>query len=152
MNPLGRKGDMNDTIDKFGYPETLIHEYDHWVVLLRPEQVTIGSMIVANKSEAGALSQLEVTDFEELQSVTKDLENALANTFHHDKINYLLLMMVDKHVHFHVLPRYSEGREFAGGRFLDGSWPGPPTLASALDLTDEQRSALLLQLQGAWGR
>jgi hypothetical protein len=26
---------MNETIRKFGYPDTLIHAYDHWVVLLR---------------------------------------------------------------------------------------------------------------------
>jgi len=33
--------ELNDTIRKFGYPDTLIHEYDHWVVLLRPQQVTL---------------------------------------------------------------------------------------------------------------
>src|SRR3546814_2464599 len=37
-------GGMNDTILKFGYPATLIREYEHWVVLLRPAQLTLGSL------------------------------------------------------------------------------------------------------------
>ena len=36
---------MNDTIVKFGYPWTLLAEYDRWVVLLRQKQVTAGSMV-----------------------------------------------------------------------------------------------------------
>ena len=38
---------MNVTMQKFGYPDTLIAEYDHWVVLLRPSQVTLGSLVLA---------------------------------------------------------------------------------------------------------
>ena len=41
---------INDTIKKFGYPATLVKDYDHWVVLLRPAQVTLGSLVVAAKS------------------------------------------------------------------------------------------------------
>ena len=29
---------MNATIEKFGYPATLIREWQHWVLLLRPAQ------------------------------------------------------------------------------------------------------------------
>jgi len=47
---------MNETILKFGYPETLIKEYDYWVVLLRSNQVTIGSLILAYKADVGSLS------------------------------------------------------------------------------------------------
>jgi hypothetical protein len=32
---------MNETINKFGYPKTLLKEYKHWVVLLRPKQATL---------------------------------------------------------------------------------------------------------------
>ena len=48
----------NETMRKFGYPETLIREYDHWVVLLRPAQVTLGSLVLAAKSDATAFGQL----------------------------------------------------------------------------------------------
>ncbi len=38
---------MNKTIVRFGYPATLVAEYEHWVVLLRPEQPTLGSLVLA---------------------------------------------------------------------------------------------------------
>lgn len=40
---------MNATIEKFGYPATLIAEFDHWLVLLRPAQPTLGSLVLAAK-------------------------------------------------------------------------------------------------------
>lgn len=141
---------MNETIEKFGYPTTLLKEYTHWVVLLRPDQATLGSMVLASKSTATALSQLDTTAFAELSEVIASLEGALQQTFHYDKINYLLLMMVDKYVHFHVLPRYAEARSFSGGTFDDPGWPGPPNLSHACPLSDGQRSELLKVLKANW--
>ena len=46
---------MNETIQRFGYPATLIAEYEHWVVLLRPAQPTLGSLVLAAKGEATSL-------------------------------------------------------------------------------------------------
>ena len=43
---------MNETARKFGHPESLIHELDHWLVLLRPAQVTLGSLVLVCKDEA----------------------------------------------------------------------------------------------------
>ncbi len=54
-----------------------------------------------------------------------------------DRINYLMLMMVDPHVHFHVFPRYEVSRTFEGLELPDRGWPGPPDLGSALRLDDE---------------
>src|SRR5690606_24257005 len=44
-------GSMNATIAKFGHPATLIAEYAHWVVLLRPAQPTLGALVLAAKSD-----------------------------------------------------------------------------------------------------
>lgn len=33
---------MNETIARFGYPATLVREFDHWLVLARPAQPTLG--------------------------------------------------------------------------------------------------------------
>jgi diadenosine tetraphosphate (Ap4A) HIT family hydrolase len=46
--------------------------------------------------------------------------------------------MVDPHVHFHVIPRYSEPRQWNGIEFPDVGWPAPPQLGSAVQLTDDQ--------------
>jgi len=70
--------------------------------------------------------------------------------FDYRKINYLALMMVDPHVHFHVIPRYSEPRTFDGATWTDATWPKPPDVTTALALTPEQMAALQARLRAAW--
>ena len=125
---------MNDTIEKFGYPATLIRDYAHWVLLLRPAQVTAGSLILAAKSEATAYGELTAAAFTEQGAIVAELEQMLRETVKMDKINYLMLMMVDPHVHFHIFPRYRGERSFAGLELTDHGWPGPPDLKSAVEL------------------
>ena len=60
------------------------------------------------------------------------IEAALADFCSYERINYLMLMMVDPHVHFHVIPRYSEARQWDGIAFPDAGWPGPPQLDTAV--------------------
>ena len=125
---------MNATIAKFGYPATLLREYEHWVLLLRPAQVTAGSMVLAAKSDAAAYGDLPPAAFTEQALVVADVERLLKNTINPDKINYLMLMMVDPHVHFHIIPRYQGHRSIAGLVLTDHGWPGPPDLKSAVEL------------------
>jgi diadenosine tetraphosphate (Ap4A) HIT family hydrolase len=54
------------------------------------------------------------------------IESTLKETFSYDIINYLMLMMVDKQVHYHVLPRYETTIDFAGLSWKDIYWPGIP--------------------------
>ncbi|HWT95351.1 MAG TPA: hypothetical protein VN238_20310, partial [Solirubrobacteraceae bacterium] len=122
---------MNATLAAFGYPATALAEYEWWAVLLRPQQVTAGSMVLASRHDATALGGLPAEAWGELATVCTDLEAALATALRHDKVNYLALMMVDPHVHFHVLPRYAEPREVAGARLVDAAWPGPPDVTAA---------------------
>ncbi|BAI97274.1 HIT family protein [Sphingobium sp. TA15] len=133
---------MNATIEKFGYPSTLIAEFAHWLVLLRPAQPTLGSLVLAAKSDAEAFGDLPPAAHAELASVTKAIESALGQAVGYGKINYLMLMMVDPHVHFHVLPRYEGSREHAGVAVPDAGWPGQPDLGSAAKLSPEQIAAL----------
>tara|TARA_R110000772_G_scaffold95470_1_gene193787 strand:+ start:3851 stop:4285 length:435 start_codon:yes stop_codon:yes gene_type:complete len=136
---------INNTITKFGYPATLIREYDHWMVLLRPAQVTLGSLVVAAKSDAQDFGDLSPDHFSELKTVTADVSSTLRDLVSHEKLNWLMLMMIDPHVHFHLIPRYEGTREWAGQVFEDKAWPGPPALGDAVKLSDEQISAM-----GAW--
>ncbi len=133
---------INDTIKKFGYPATLVKDYDHWVVLLRPAQVTLGSLVVAAKSDATDFGDLSDDHFAELKTVTADVSSALKGLISHQKLNWLMLMMVDPHVHFHLIPRYEGKREWMDQDFEDKSWPGPPALGDAVKLSDDQISAM----------
>ncbi len=143
---------MNATIIKFGYPNTLIRDYRSWVVLLRPKQATLGALILAAKAEAEAFADLPQEAFGELKQAVGDCETALRRVNRYSKINYLMLMMVDPHVHFHVLPRYDGARTFSGVRFEDKGWPGPPALGDAPELTDETLAALREAVKAAWPR
>lgn len=141
---------MNETIQKFGYPATKVAEYEHWIVLLRPAQVTLGSLILAAKSDATAFPDLPPAAFAELERVTRDIESTLKTVIEYSKINYLMLMMVDPHVHFHVFPRYEGDRETRGIALHDAGWPKTPDLTRALTLDDGQTQRLVACLQEHW--
>ena len=70
----------------------------------------------------------------------------------YEKINYLMLMMVDKDVHFHVLPRYSGVREHEGAVFPDAGWPAAPALGAAVELSTEAVERLASRFAQAWGQ
>jgi len=141
---------MNETISRFGYPATLIAEYEHWVVLLRPSQPTLGSLVLAAKAEARAFSALDPAAFAELADAVKDIEIALSERVQYAKINYLMLMMVDPHVHYHVIPRYEGERSGAGLTITDTGWPKIPALGDAIELSDEQTAKMVGWLREIW--
>lgn len=140
----------NQTLLKFGYPASLIHEYEHWAVLLRPTQVTLGSLVLAAKSEATAFGQLPAGAYAELAQVTKDVEASLLSEIAYERINYLMLMMVDPNVHFHVIPRYSGSRTSEDVTIADASWPGVPDLKSAAVLPVEAMERLRSRFSRIW--
>jgi diadenosine tetraphosphate (Ap4A) HIT family hydrolase len=141
---------MHATLAKFGYPATLVCDYRHWCVLLRPAQVTLGALVLAAKSEERAFSALPDDAFAEFPLVIREIERALGEFRAYDRLNYLMLMMVDPHVHFHVLPRYAVPQEFEGLRFEDSGWPGAPDLKSATEVSEETRARLLHEVQHSW--
>lgn len=137
---------MNPTIRKFGYPATIVREFDHWIVLVRPAQVTLGSLVLAAKSDATAYHQLPREAFAEEADAITTIETGLDTFCAYERINYLMLMMVDPNVHFHVIPRYSEPRDWGGLQFADAGWPGPPALGSGVHLDDRQIADLAREL------
>lgn len=141
---------MNQTIVRFGYPATLIADYEQWVVLLRPSQPTLGSLVLAAKSDATAFADLPAAAFAELAGVVSDIETALRARVRYEKINYLMLMMVDPNVHFHVIPRYEGEREAEGLSITDAGWPKTPALAEAAELNADQIAKLAGGLKQAW--
>ena len=138
---------MYVTIEKFGWPATLIAEFDHWLVLLRPAQPTLGSLVLAARSDATAFAELPGEAHAELKRVTGAIEAALARFTGYARLNYLMLMMVDPHVHFHIVPRYEGAREWGGVAFPDAGWPAVPQLGEAVKLEPAQREALVAELK-----
>jgi diadenosine tetraphosphate (Ap4A) HIT family hydrolase len=138
----------NQTAIRFGYPDTLIKEYEHWVVLLREPQPTLGSLILCAKADVTEYSALPASAFAEKGAVVGDIERALKAAFDFEKINYLALMMVDPNVHFHVIPRYAKPRSACGLTIADAGWPALPQLGEAAEVTPAQRDALIAHISG----
>ena len=140
----------NQTMLRFGYPQSLVAEYAHWVALLRPDQVTAGCLILACKEEARSLGQITAAAGAELPRVAADLEAALSATYKPEKFNYLALMMVDPHVHFHVIPRYAQAVEAAGVIIPDPGWPRQPDLSAVSALSEDRMAQILAALKSNW--
>jgi diadenosine tetraphosphate (Ap4A) HIT family hydrolase len=140
----------NPTARKFGYSRTLVAETGSWLVLVRPQQPTFGALVLVCKEAAEAFSDLTPAAFADLKVAVDGIEALLRDAVGYEKINYLMLMMVDKDVHFHVLPRYEGSRESGGQSFPDAGWPGQPQLASHVALSDDEAAALAANFAARW--
>lgn len=138
------------TLLKFGYPLTLVREYGSWCVLVRRPQVTLGALVLVARSEATSFSGIGAAAFTELAGVVGDIEASLMQFRAFDRINYLMLMMVDPHVHFHVLPRYGTPQVFDGIGFEDRGWPAAPDLKHSTTLGEARFTALVEAMRAGW--
>lgn len=141
--------EYNPTFLKFNGPDTQIAAYDHWSVLVRPKQSTLGALVLVANGPETAFSELPSRAFTEQGAVIKDIEQVLSAQFGYDKMNYLMLMMVDPHVHYHVLPRYQRPAQFQNWILEDLGWPGQPDLSGGSS-DPELVASLVKSLRAAW--
>lgn len=137
----------NLTLMKFQYPETLIKSYKYWDLLLRPDQPTIGSLVLICNEPVNQYSMISSQAAAEQAEIIKDIEAVLKHRFSYDKINYLMLMMVDPAVHFHIIPRYQNAVTFCDQNFPDTNWPKPADLSTKLEMDDVYFLELLRTLK-----
>jgi diadenosine tetraphosphate (Ap4A) HIT family hydrolase len=140
----------NATMQKFGYPTSAVAEAGAWIALVRPTQPTLGSMVLVCTEPAKAFSELSAQAFADLQTAVAGVEKSLKAFVNYERINYLMLMMVDPDVHFHVIPRYAGSRSFAERAFPDAGWPGPPALGEGVDLDEPAIGRLAAALKTHW--
>lgn len=136
---------LQETLKKFGYPNSLVKEYKNWLVLCRFKQITLGSLILICKDEVNAFSKISSQSFEELPVIIKEIETNLKALFQYEKINYLMLMMVDPEVHFHIIPRYSSDKEFDSKIFTDKGWPTKIPDFQIINEVDDETMAKLIE-------
>lgn len=136
---------MKEFNKKFRVQEFLIAQVGAWNISLRPQQPTIGSLILSLSRKCAAFSELTEQEAIDLGKAFKLIEGMLKNTFNPQKINYLALMMVDNQVHYHVLPRYEGVVKINNTEYKDHCWPVPHDLkplegisANVLDIIKEQ--------------
>ena len=132
----------DDFVNKFRLKDLLIKQTGSWIISLRPQQPTLGSLVLTLNRNSKTLAELSEQEGRELSYAFKDVEAILRKTLNPDKINYLSLMMVDNQVHFHVIPRFKENRSFNDVVFVDDAWPKPPVL-DPLEIREEDLHQLL---------
>lgn len=114
-------------VEKFRVNEFEILETDHGVWSLRPYQMALGARILSLKRHCPRVS--EVTHDERLNArrAIVQIERTLKRAVEEDALNYLMIMMVDKHV-TNVLPRYQEPVRRLDRIWIDLIWPAFPWL------------------------
>ncbi len=126
--------------EKFRVDALTVHASEAWTWSVRPVQTTIGAGVLSANRDCEAFGDLTPDEGADLLRMIGVVEATLRAAFAYSRINYLMLMMVDPHVHFHVVPRYEDAVEFADLRWQDGAWPGPPNL---MDHADQSGDAQL---------
>ena len=126
---------MDEFKKKFKIEELLILETEYWIWSLRPHQATLGAGVLSLKRECPTFGELNPVEFSDLNCIIKAIEKTLKYAFDYDIMNYLMLMMVDKQVHYHVIPRYESDVHLFDDSWSDADWPGIPNLSgNVLDM------------------
>ena len=142
----------NATETKFGDPAGRLLQTACWTVLLRPKQPTLGSMVLICREPVQSFAELSAEAYADLRGVIRGIEQVLREFTRYERINYLMLMMVDPDVHFHVIPRYAGSRQFRDLSFPDAGWPGVPALDAATALDGATLDGMAALLRDAFAR
>lgn len=107
------------------YSHNIIKEYNHWTVYIHENQSYLWRCYIACKRE-DALDLINATNKEiiEYMQIIKALKKTLEQVFQIDRINYSFLGNDWRHLHCHVIPRYSSSREILWKTFIDNNWWG----------------------------
>ena len=116
---------------KFQVNTLSVYKSKYWTWSVRPTQVTLGSGVLSLNRYALHLSDLTEEEMADLKNIVSKIENTLKKTFGYDIMNYLMLMMVDHHVHYHVIPRYDGIKLFDGLEWVDNGWPALPVMGDS---------------------
>lgn len=111
-----------------------------WTWSVRPQQPTLGASVLSLNRFATRLAEVTEQEAKDLRDIVVVMEKTLQKTFGFEKFNYLMLMMVDDHVHYHCIPRYGAAKDFGGTVFADTGWPKFPDLGA--DATGGDSGAL----------
>jgi diadenosine tetraphosphate (Ap4A) HIT family hydrolase len=116
------------------FSETALKEYTDWEVQLFLNQYHLGRSLIKLKRHAVDLTELKEDERKELfEKVLPELEDTLNKLFQPDLYNQATLGNDCRHLHIHVIPRYSSERTFNGQTFRDENWnedyrPHPDTI------------------------
>ncbi len=99
------------------------YDSKNWRVQLHTDQYYLGRSLVVLKRHIVDINEMGDAERDELfNSVLPELKETIDTMFGPDLYNYASLGNSERHLHFHVIPRYSDTRSFAGQVFNDEAW------------------------------
>jgi diadenosine tetraphosphate (Ap4A) HIT family hydrolase len=132
-----------------GITRGVIAENDHWNLVLNENQATLGRVFFALKRHETDITRLTPDEVASLWEFVGRGKSALARLWSPDHYNYMFLMNLTPHAHFHIFPRYASGREFAGAVYADSRFGDHYDPAEERPVDDASRAALVAAIRGA---
>jgi diadenosine tetraphosphate (Ap4A) HIT family hydrolase len=126
--------------ETFRLDELTVVEGERWTLSVRPDQITLASMVISHRAGALDFASLRPGDGDGFTDLVAVAERAAKALYGAIRLNVICLMMKDPIVHFHVLPRYDAPVERHGRTWTDEDWPGAPTIAPAPTSDREQHA------------
>lgn len=120
---------------------------DLWTLVLNNNQATLGRVFFAlnrHETDIAALTEGELTS---LWAFLRETKGAITALFAPDHFNYMFLMNLTPHAHFHIFPRYAHAREFAGQTWADARFGDHYDPAEARAVDDATMDALTAALR-----
>lgn len=124
-----------------------LKEYKHWNLQLHHNQGYLGRLVAWCKRD-GVVDVTDATqgEQEELFIVLKDAKDILEKAFQPDICNYAFLANKTRHLHGHIVPRYSRDVAFAGEVFKDELWGQNYRTDHSIKTSDEMKDKIFSKL------
>ena len=100
----------------------VIKEYKYWTLKLHRNQVYLGRCLVILNRHTEDFFNISKDEANELFDISKNTRDALNIIFKPELFNYGTLGNFVRHVHLHIIPRYSNAVVFNGKKFIDKKW------------------------------
>lgn len=122
---------LNEFAEKFRIEDLLITHCGGWNLSVRPDQLTLGAMVLSIRSGAFNLADLTAQDSVDMGEGFGLAERLARARYGAVRVNILCLMMQDPIVHFHIFPRYDSNQTHHSTLWQDTHWPGAPVIGPA---------------------
>jgi diadenosine tetraphosphate (Ap4A) HIT family hydrolase len=132
-----------------GITRGVIAGNEHWNLVLNENQATLGRVFFALKRHETDITRLSPDEVASLWEFVGQGKDALARLWSPDHYNYMFLMNLTPHAHFHIFPRYASAREFAGKTYADSRFGDHYDPAEERPVDDAAREALVAAIRGA---
>jgi diadenosine tetraphosphate (Ap4A) HIT family hydrolase len=101
----------------------LLKDYTHWSLSLHSTQSYLGRAVVwAHRPDALELADATDEELAELRDILARYREVVRKLFQADWMNFAFLGNLDRHMHGHIIPRYSGPRVFGEKEFTDPEW------------------------------